>query len=148
MYSTRSRKCTSKFTSYLPMVGDSADTPASSTTKTGRDDIAEILLKNTKNQIYHREIQNPRWPPWSLIGCNIFDLFHRTTTCQVTKCARNVYMFSRSVVSFQSNFILAFQSFNFKCTRWRLFQKLVVCTKFDIYVFITITGPIPLLVDY
>ena len=39
-----------KLTSYLPMGGGS---PASSTTKTGRHDIAEILLKvalNTKNQ--------------------------------------------------------------------------------------------------
>ena len=39
-----------KFTSYLLMVGGN---PASSTTKTGRHDIAEILLKvalNTKNQ--------------------------------------------------------------------------------------------------
>ena len=43
-----------KFTSYLSMVGGSL---ASSTTKTGRHDIAEILLKvalNTKNQsIYY-----------------------------------------------------------------------------------------------
>ena len=41
-----------KFTSCLPMV--SPGTPASSTTKTGRHDIAEILLKvalNTKNQM-------------------------------------------------------------------------------------------------
>jgi hypothetical protein len=40
-----------KFTSYLPMVGG---TPASSTTKTGRYDIAEILLKvalSTINEI-------------------------------------------------------------------------------------------------
>jgi hypothetical protein len=41
---------------------------------------------------------------------------------------------------------LAFQSFNFERTWWKLFQKDVVRTKFDIYVFITITGPIPLLV--
>jgi hypothetical protein len=46
-----------KFTSYLPMVGGSLRTPGTpsfSTTKTGRQDIAEILLKlvlNTKNQI-------------------------------------------------------------------------------------------------
>ena len=41
-----------KFTSYLPMV--LSGTPASSTTKTGRHHIAEILLKvalNTINQI-------------------------------------------------------------------------------------------------
>ena len=31
---------------------------------------------------------------------------------------------------------LAFQSFDFERTRWRLFQKRVVCTKFDICVFI------------
>ena len=44
-----------KFTSCLPMVGGfSPGTPASSTTKTGRHDIAEVLLKvalNTINQI-------------------------------------------------------------------------------------------------
>ena len=44
-----------KFTSCLPMVGGSLrpGTPASSTSKTGRHDIAEILLKvtlSTKNQ--------------------------------------------------------------------------------------------------
>jgi hypothetical protein len=44
------------FTSYLPRVGAwfSPGTPASSTTKTGHHDIADILLKvalNTKNQI-------------------------------------------------------------------------------------------------
>jgi hypothetical protein len=43
---------------------------------------------------------------------------------------------------------VAFQSFNFACTRWRLVNKRIVYTKFDIYVFITITGSIPLLVDY
>jgi hypothetical protein len=31
---------------------------------------------------------------------------------------------------------LAFQSFDFERTWWRLFQKRVVRTKFDIYVFI------------
>jgi len=31
---------------------------------------------------------------------------------------------------------LAFQAFDFERTWWRLFQKRVVCTKFDIYVFI------------
>jgi len=33
---------------------------------------------------------------------------------------------------------LVFQSFEFECTWWRLFQKRVVGTKFDIYVFIII----------
>ena len=34
-------------------------------------------------------------------------------------------------------------------TRWRLFQKRVACTKLDIYfLFITISGSIPLLVGY
>jgi hypothetical protein len=44
-----------KFTSCLPMVGGSPGTPASSTTKTGRHDIAEILLKvalSIINQVY------------------------------------------------------------------------------------------------
>jgi hypothetical protein len=43
-----------KLTSRLPRVGDSPGTLASSTIKTGRHDIAEILLKvalNTKIQI-------------------------------------------------------------------------------------------------
>jgi len=31
---------------------------------------------------------------------------------------------------------LAFQSFDIECTWWRLFQKRVICTKFDFYVFI------------
>jgi hypothetical protein len=31
---------------------------------------------------------------------------------------------------------LAFQSFNIVHTWWRFFQKVIVCTKFDIYVFI------------
>ena len=34
---------------------------------------------------------------------------------------------------------LAFQSFNFERTWWRLFQKCVVRTKLDIYVFMTNT---------
>ena len=50
-----------KLTSCLPMVGAwfSPGTPASSTTKIGRHDIAEILLKvalNTKNQIKSNQI--------------------------------------------------------------------------------------------
>jgi hypothetical protein len=31
---------------------------------------------------------------------------------------------------------------------WRLLQKCVVHTKLDMYIFITISGSIPLLVDY
>jgi hypothetical protein len=49
-----------KFTSCLPMVGDSLRVhPASSTTKTGRHDIAEILLKvaiNTNNKRINLEM--------------------------------------------------------------------------------------------
>jgi hypothetical protein len=48
-----------KLTSCLPRVGGSPGTPASYTTKTGRHDIAEILLKaalkhqkSNQNQIY------------------------------------------------------------------------------------------------
>ena len=40
------------------------------------------------------------------------------------------------------------QSYNYECTWWSLFQKRVVRTKFYIYGFITITGSIPLQVDY
>jgi len=43
---------------------------------------------------------------------------------------------------------LAFQPFDFERTWWRLFQKRVVSITFYIYVFITITGSIHLLVDY
>jgi hypothetical protein len=42
----------------------SPGTPASSTTKTGRHDIAEILLKvalNTKNQIKSNQIKSLLW---------------------------------------------------------------------------------------
>jgi hypothetical protein len=39
-------------------------------------------------------------------------------------------------------------SIDFERTWWRLSQKRVVPTKFDIYVFVTITWSIPLLVDY
>jgi hypothetical protein len=41
-----------------------------------------------------------------------------------------------------------FELFGFECIWWKLFPKQVVRTKFDIYVIITITGSIPLLVDY
>jgi len=41
-----------------------------------------------------------------------------------------------------------FQSFLFERTWWKLFQKCIVRTKFDIYVLITITGSLHLLVDY
>jgi len=34
--------------------------------------------------------------------------------------------------------VLTFQYFAFQRTWWRLFQKCVVCTKFDIYVFIAV----------
>ena len=45
--------------------------------------------------------------------------------------------FSDSLV-FSHNFkIIWFQSFDYECTRWRLFQKRIVCTKLHIYVFIT-----------
>jgi len=43
---------------------------------------------------------------------------------------------------------LTFHSFDFGRTWWWLFQKRGVCTKLEIYVFITITGSIPLLVYY
>ena len=33
---------------------------------------------------------------------------------------------------------LAFQSLDYECTWWKLFQKRVVCTKFDIYVYIKV----------
>ena len=35
-------------------------------------------------------IGNPRWPPWTLIGWDIFDFFSRTTACTGTKLATNV----------------------------------------------------------
>ena len=38
--------------------------------------------------------------------------------------------------------------FDFERTDWMLFQKRDVSAKLDIYVFIAITGKIPLLVDY
>ena len=44
-----------KFTTCFPMVGGCPGTLASSTTKTGRHDIAEILLKVT---LKHQKIKN------------------------------------------------------------------------------------------
>ena len=35
-------------------------------------------------------IGNPRWPPWTLIGWDIFDFFSRTIVCTGTKLATNV----------------------------------------------------------
>jgi hypothetical protein len=46
-----------------------------------------------------------------------------------------------------SNYV-AFLSLGFESTKYMIFQKYVVHTKFDIYIFITITGLISLLVDY
>ena len=43
---------------------------------------------------------------------------------------------------------LAFQPFDFERTWWSLFQKRIVYTTLDIYVFITVTGSTPPLVDY
>ena len=37
-------------------------------------------------------IENPRWPPWTLIGWDIFDFFSRTTACTGTKIATNVLL--------------------------------------------------------
>ena len=34
-------------------------------------------------------VGNPRWPPWTLIGWDIFDFFSRTTTCTGTKLSTN-----------------------------------------------------------
>lgn len=34
--------------------------------------------------------QNPRWLPWTLVGCDHLDFFSRTTACQVTRSDRNV----------------------------------------------------------
>jgi hypothetical protein len=48
----------------------------------------------------------------------------------------------------RGNNYLAFQSFDIESTWRRLFQKRVVRTKFDVYVFNTITGTIYLLLDY
>ena len=47
------------------------------------------------------------------------------------------------------NYIIYMEKvFGFDRTWWGLFQQRVVSTKLDLYVFITITGSIPLLVDY
>ena len=40
-----------------------------------------------------------------------------------------------------------FKDFDIEHTWWSLFQKLVMCNKFDIYIFITITESIPLQVE-
>jgi hypothetical protein len=45
-----------------------------------------------------------------------------------------------SFIAPKTSYYLAFQSFVIERTWWRLFQKRVVRTKFDIYVFITLNG--------
>ena len=68
------------------MVGGSPGTPASSTTKTGRHDIAEILLKvelNTKNQsiilnFYHNN-------PWHCINVGIDFGYYSSTNFQTSE---------------------------------------------------------------
>ena len=45
-------------------------------------------------------------------------------------------------------FIFVFKTFDFECIGWRLFQKWDVCNTFYIYICITITGLIPLMVNY
>jgi hypothetical protein len=57
-------------------------------------------------------------------------------------------IYSLAKTCFYITCILDFQSYDYECVRWRLFQKRVVCTNLDIYVFITITGSIPPLVVY
>ena len=37
-----------------------------------------------------------------------------------------------------SNRLNHFKNFDFECTWWRLFQKRILCSKLDIYVFITV----------
>jgi hypothetical protein len=57
-------------------------------------------------------------------------------------------IYSLAKTFFYITCILDFQSYDYERVRWRLFQKRVVCTNLDIYVFITITGSIPPLVVY
>ena len=75
-----------KFTSCLPMVGGSLRVLVSSTTKTGRHDIAEIFLKvalNTENQsINHPSTRLPS-PPRSQCISNLF--FFLTNTMMTVK---------------------------------------------------------------
>ena len=62
----------------------------------------------------------------------------------------NIQMFSKIILSLIYTYyviLFGFPIFRFERTWWRLFQKRVMCTKFDIYVFITITESISLLVD-
>ena len=59
----------------------------------------------------------------------------------LNNCYPNYSLYSsirRRKVQFITLNYLAFQSFDFERTWWRLFQKRVVCTKFDIYVFMYI----------
>ena len=82
--------------------------PASSTTKTGRHDIAEILLKvalNTKNQI---------WLIWHFLG--------KLETFQKGKLPI-VYLKYLYEAKYLTVYNVAFQSFDFERTWWRLFQK-------------------------
>ena len=58
------------------------------------------------------------------------------TGISVKSCGIKIVFWTRTSIAPKTLIFLAFLSFDFESTRWRLFQKRVVWTKFDIYVFI------------
>ena len=60
------------------------------------------------------------------MGCIAVQIFKQIGEQTIS----NLFIYSRSMIQ------LAYQSFDFDRTRCRLFQKRVVRTKFDIYIYI------------
>jgi hypothetical protein len=95
----------------------SATSDMSVVNKTDRHDITEILLKVTpRNYYYHWGYPSP-----SIDDNSRFCLFKSPL----------VFLLQKHLS------YLAFQSFDFERTWWRLSQKLILHTKLDIYVFIS-----------
>ena len=85
----------------------SPGTPVSSTTKTGRHDIAEILLKvafNTKNQIKSNQKELPKCLKIdeTTIVLNVF----KCVTCDVSAYTVTVSLYCSAGIRYQKSYIL------------------------------------------
>ena len=71
-----------------------------------------------------------RYYRYELVLCNLYSSIGYRSRFWLSWLGTLVYCFQTLLNC------LAFQYFDFECTWWKLFQKRVVRTKFDIYVFI------------
>ena len=115
--------------------------PASSTTNTGHHDIAEILLKvalNTKNQSINLSETGTAYPFWTSGFSPVFWWSLFCCSVKVFCVVFVFYVFVMCLVSIvHSWLLLQFSVAYFMMKKW--FQKCVLHTKLEIYVFITQT---------